>query len=54
MSVHSSSVADPGFSGARDANPKVVLFCNLFAENCMKMKEFGPEGPLGPPMVVSV
>ena len=22
--------------------PKLGLFCNFFAENCMKMKEFGP------------
>ena len=32
--------------------PKVLLFFNFFAENCMKMKEFGPPGdvpgaPLG-------
>ena len=36
--------------------PKLGLFCKLFAENCMKMKEFGPKGgaslapPLDPPM----
>ena len=24
--------------------PKLGLFCNFFAENCMKMKEFGPPG----------
>ena len=24
--------------------PKVLLFFNFFAENCMKMKEFGPRG----------
>ena len=24
--------------------PKVLLFFNFFAENCMKMKEFGPPG----------
>ena len=24
--------------------PKLGLFCQLFAENCMKMKEFGPLG----------
>ena len=31
--------------------PKVLLFFNLFAENCMKMKEFGPPGgaSLAPP-----
>ena len=38
--------------------PKLGLFCKCFAENCMKMKEFGPKGggrvpgppPLDPPM----
>ena len=35
--------------------PILLLFCNYFAENCMKMKEFGPGGaslaaPLDPPM----
>ena len=37
--------------------PKLGLFCKFFAENCMKMKEFGPPGgraslapPLDPPM----
>ena len=24
--------------------PKLLLFCNFFAKNCMKMKEFGPPG----------
>ena len=24
--------------------PKVLLFFNFMAENCMKMKEFGPGG----------
>ena len=33
-----------------------LLFCILFAENCMKMKEFGPQGgfpdnPLDPPLI---
>ena len=40
--------------------PKLGLFCNFFAENCMKMKEFGPQGgarprrqpPLNSPMEV--
>ena len=40
--------------------PKVLLFFNIFAENCMKMKEFGPPGgggaslapPLDPPMLI--
>ena len=35
--------------------PKVLLFFNFFAENCMKMKEFGPGGgsPLGSANVLS-
>ena len=32
--------------------PKVLLFFNFFAENCMKMEEFGPPGvSLAPPLV---
>ena len=27
-----------------------LLFCNFFAENCMKMKEFGPRVP-GAPLI---
>ena len=27
--------------------PKLGLFCQFFAENCMKMKEFGPRGGEG-------
>ena len=43
-------VADPGFSWGGTPTPKVGLFCKLFAENCMKMKEFGPRGrPWRPP-----
>ena len=54
------AVADPGFlqrlGGA--PIPKLGLFCKFFAENCMKMKEFGPPvggggsmvPPLDPPM----
>ena len=36
--------------------PKDLLFCQFLAENCLKMKEFGPQGarvpgaPLDPPM----
>ena len=31
---------------------KVVLFCKFYAENCMKMKEFGPRGrPWRPPRI---
>ena len=50
-----NSVVDPGFSwGAPTA--KVGVQTYYFAENCMKMKEFGPPGsrvpgaPLDPPL----
>ena len=48
-------VADPWFSWGGGANSQMgcanLLFCNCFAENCMKMKEFGPLGhvSLAPP-----
>ena len=50
------AVADPGFlqrwGGA--PIPKLGLFCKFFAENCMKMKEFGPPvgggGSMAPPL----
>ena len=55
------TVADPGFSWGGGGNPKNgcanLLFCKFFAENCMKMKELGPQGarvpgaPLDLPMV---
>ena len=47
-------MADPGFSWGWGGapTPEVGLFFKLFAENCMKMKEFGP--PLDPPMVYKV
>ena len=40
--------------------PKSAIIFQFFAENCMKMKEFGPQGggarpwhpPLDPPMVI--
>ena len=39
------SVPDPEFSRGGCANSqKELLFFNFFAENCMKMKEFGPQG----------
>ena len=44
------SVADPGFSWGGAPTPKLVLFCKFFAENCMKMKEFGPGGASPPPL----
>ena len=50
------AVADPGFSWGGAPTAKILLFCKYFAENCMKMKEFGlpgggvPGAPLDPPM----
>ena len=48
------------FSQGGAPTPKFLLFCRYFAENCMKMKEFGPPGvcaslapPLDPPMIIS-
>ena len=51
-------VADPGFSPGGAPTPKSPIIFQFFAENCMKMKEFGPPGggahpwcpPLDPPM----
>ena len=37
-------MADPGFSPGGDAIPKIAIIFHIFAENCMKMKEFGPGG----------
>ena len=41
------AVADPGFPGG-GATPEggapTYYFAIFFAENCMKMKEFGPRG----------
>ena len=52
------AVADPGFSPGGAPTPKIAIIFHIFAENCMKMKEFGPPGgggaslapPLDPPM----
>ena len=51
------SVADPGFSWRGGApTPKSAIILQFFAENCMKIKEFGPPEvgvtapPLDPPM----
>ena len=50
-------MADPGFSRGGAPITKFGLFFKFFAEDCMKMKEFGPPGgdeslapPLDPPM----
>ena len=50
------AVADPGFSrGGGAPTPKIAIIFHIFAENCMKMKEFGPPGgarvPGGPPWI---
>ena len=39
-----SAVADPGFSPGGAPTPKIGINFQIFAENCMKMKEFGPGG----------
>ena len=52
-------MADPGFSPGGAPTPKSAIIFQFFAENCMKMKEFGPPGggarpwrpPLDPPMI---
>ena len=49
-------MADPGFSPGGAPTHKIAIIFQIFAENCMKMKEFGPRGarvpgaPLDPPM----
>ena len=60
--LHSQAVADPGFPRRGGANFQSgganLLFGQIFTQNCMKMKEFGPRGggarpwrhPLDPPM----
>ena len=52
------AVADPGFPQGGVPIPKLGLFCKFFAENCMKMKEFGPLGEghasLAPPRSANV
>ena len=52
-------MADLGFSRGGASYPKGDCFANFFAENGMKMKEFGPPGgraslapPLDPPMLL--
>ena len=51
----SVAVADPGFSPGGALTPKSAIIVQLFAENCMKMKEFGPPGrarvPGAPPWI---
>ena len=47
------AVADPGFSPGGASTPKIAIIFQIFAKNCMKMKEFGPPGgtrPWRPPL----
>ena len=51
-----TAVADPGFSPGGAPTPKSAIIFQFFAENCMKMKEFGPPGggarvPGAPPWI---
>ena len=55
--IYTVSVADPGFSPRGAPTPKIAIIFQIFTENCMKIKEFGPPGgraslapPLDPPM----
>ena len=63
MKFETFAVADLGFSpGGGAPTPKSAIIFQFFAENCMKMKEFGPRGggarvpgaPLDPPMLCTV
>ena len=48
-------MADPGLTQGGAPTPKIAIIFQFFAENCMKMKEFGwggrPWRPLDPPMI---
>ena len=37
-------MADPGFPQGGAPTPKIAIIFQIFAKNCMKMKEFGPPG----------
>ena len=43
------------FPGGGAPTPKIAIIFHIFAENCMKMKEFGPPGgarvPGAPPWI---
>ena len=45
-------MADPGFSPGGAPTPKITIIFQIFAENRIKMKEFGPGGAasLAPPL----
>ena len=52
--VYIDAVADPGFSPGGAPNPKIAIIFQIFAENCMKMKKFGPPWgarPWSPPWI---
>ena len=44
---------DPEFSPGGAPTPKIAIIFQIFAKNCMKMKEFGPGGavPGAPPWI---
>ena len=42
--VFTLPVADPEFSPGGAPTPKSAIIFQNFAENCIKMKEFGPPG----------
>ena len=54
------AVADPGFPPGVAPTPEIAIIFQIFAEKCMKMKEFGPPGgvslapPLDLPMVCRI
>ena len=39
---HYLAVADPGFSQGGCSDSQIGIILQIFAEKCMKMKEFGP------------
>ena len=55
LTVLGMAVADPGFSPGGAPTPKIAIIFHIFAENCVKMKEFGPPGgarvPGAPPWI---
>ena len=42
------AVVGPGFSRGGCPNYQIWILLQFFAENCMKMKEFGPSGGMHP------
>ena len=46
--IRLASVVDPGFSWEEGANSQIGCANLFFCQNCMKMKEFGPQGGVHP------